>query len=158
MKANLSHTTTFTKAERLKSRSLITRLFAEGQSKLIYPFRIVWLPTILSSETSFNTKKNSRNQQIYPAKFSVSVSKRHFSNATDRNRIKRQIRECYRLQKPAFYDALDKKMLAIDQQKQALDADQREVLVIMFLYVPKKKLDYDFLFQKMGDCLRALSR
>ena len=80
---------TFNKKEKLKSEKLITQLFAEGQSVAVYPLRLVYLPT------NFDGVK---------IKAGVSVSKRHFKNAVDRNRIKRLIREAYRLQKPEFFN------------------------------------------------------
>ena len=49
----------------------------------------------------------------FPAQVMVSVSKRTFAHATDRNKIKRQLRELYRLQKTALYQTLtqhDKKI------------------------------------------------
>ena len=81
---------TFNKKEKLKSEKLITQLFAEGQSVAVYPLRLVYLPTNFDDGVRI--------------KAGVSVSKRHFKNAVDRNRIKRLIREAYRLQKPDFFN------------------------------------------------------
>ncbi len=44
----------------------------------------------------------------YPVQFGVSVPKRKFKRAVDRNRIKRLIRESYRLQKKIVYSSVDK--------------------------------------------------
>jgi ribonuclease P protein component len=81
---------TFNKSEKLKSEKLITQLFAEGESVLVYPLRMVYI------QTGF--------EDGVRVKVGVSVSKRHFKNAVDRNRIKRLIREAYRLQKGAFFN------------------------------------------------------
>ncbi|MGJ8591483.1 MAG: ribonuclease P protein component [Aquaticitalea sp.] len=81
---------TFNKKEKLKSEKLITQLFAEGKSVAAYPLRLVYL------HTSF--------EDGVKAKAGVSVSKRNFKNAVDRNRIKRLLREAYRLQKPAYFN------------------------------------------------------
>lgn len=81
---------TFNKKEKLKSEKLITQLFAEGQSVVAYPLRLVYLPTTFDD----NVK----------VKAGVSVSKRNFKNAVDRNRIKRLMREAYRLQKGAYFN------------------------------------------------------
>ena len=70
----------FSKAERLCSRKAIDKLFAEGKSFTLFPLRILHLP----QET---------NQVL------ISVSKRRFKRAVDRNAIKRRIREGYRLNK-----------------------------------------------------------
>ena len=85
----------FKKGERLKSRKTIELLFSKGQSFSQYPLRLVW------------TKTDSPPSP-YPVQFTVSVSKRRFPRAVRRNRIKRQLREAYRLNKPLLYEGLDK--------------------------------------------------
>ena len=82
----------FRKDEILRKKKLIDRLFAEGRTFHIYPFKLFWLATPL--ETSI------------PAQMLISVSKRSFRDAVDRNRIKRQIREVYRINKQTLYDQL----------------------------------------------------
>ena len=73
------------KQERLKSRKLIGKLFEEGESIKKFPFRLVYLKTTHTSKS------------IIQASFSV--PKRNFKKAVDRNRIKRLLREAYRLEK-----------------------------------------------------------
>lgn len=75
---------TFPKSERLSSKKIIDALFTEGASFYFYPFSIRLLP-ITNQATSHQ--------------FMVSVSKRNFKRAVDRNRIKRLVREAYRLNK-----------------------------------------------------------
>lgn len=81
----------FDRTERLKSRKVIGALFKGGQSYVAYPLRVVWVP--LGDETATE----------HPAQVAISVSKRAFKTAVARNRIKRQIREAYRLHKHEFY-------------------------------------------------------
>ena len=81
---------TFSNTEKLKSKKLIEQLFAEGQSVSSYPLRLVFV------KTDFND-----NCKV---KAGVSVSKRHFKKAVDRNRIKRLMREAYRLNKSVFFN------------------------------------------------------
>ena len=81
---------TFNKTEKLKSQKLIEKLFLEGKSVVSYPLRLVFI------ETTFND-----NVKV---KAGVSVSKRHFKNAVDRNRIKRLMREAYRLNKANYFN------------------------------------------------------
>ena len=76
---------TLGKKERLKSRKLIGRLFEEGTSIKNFPYRLVYLSTEITS--------------VFSVKASFSVPKRNFKKAVDRNRIKRLIREAYRLEK-----------------------------------------------------------
>jgi len=75
---------TFSKRERIVSRKLIEQLFSKGssQSMSAFPLRIVYIQKERDGE---------------PLQVLVSVSKRHFKHAVDRNRVKRQIREAYRL-------------------------------------------------------------
>lgn len=74
---------TFCKAERLCSHKVIEALFAGGNKSVsAYPIRAIFMPV------------EQGNVQLL-----ISVSKRHFKHAVDRNRIKRQIREAYRLNK-----------------------------------------------------------
>lgn len=74
----------FPKNEKLKSRKLIERLFAEGKSVPKYPIRLVFMPLTV-------------NGIFTQAGFSV--SKKAFKKAVDRNRVKRLMREAYRLNK-----------------------------------------------------------
>ncbi|GGK84880.1 ribonuclease P protein component [Rufibacter glacialis] len=75
----------FPREERLRSKKLIEQLFREGSSFNSYPLRFVALHVPGPAEL--------------PVQVLVSVSKRNFKKAVDRNRIKRQLREAYRLHK-----------------------------------------------------------
>ncbi len=83
---------TFNKKEKLKSKKLIDLLFTKGQSVSAYPLRLVYMPTTFDEDII--------------AKTSVSVSKRNFKTAIDRNRIKRLLRESYRLNKATYFNNL----------------------------------------------------
>ena len=76
---------TFTKEERLCNKKLIDELFHNGSSFLCYPFKVSWLLTDTPQE--------------FPAQVLLSVSKKRFKHAVDRNLLKRRIREAYRLNK-----------------------------------------------------------
>ena len=84
---------TFSKRERIVSRKLMEQLFAKGSSMSAsaFPLRIVYQPT-------------QRNE--VPVQILVSVSKRHFKHAVDRNRAKRQIREAYRHHKQVLTERI----------------------------------------------------
>jgi ribonuclease P protein component len=79
---------TFTKEERLCAKKRIDTLFKSGSSFVLYPFRIVFI-----------LEKNKQTENILPCHSILSVSKRRFKRAVDRNAIKRMMRESYRLQK-----------------------------------------------------------
>ena len=104
---------TFSRAERLKSRKLIGSLFKGGESLVAYPLRVVWTAIPPDMDAAF------------PAQLSISVSKRLFKTAVQRNRLKRQIREAYRLQKAGFYEKLGTRHIAI-----------------MVMYIAKEPLPY----------------
>ncbi|WP_233188645.1 ribonuclease P protein component [Tenacibaculum sp. SG-28] len=82
------------KEERLKSKKLIGNLYAEGKSIKVFPLRMVYLQT--------------EHTSTYPAQVGVSVPKRNFKRAVDRNRIKRLLRECYRKEKSLVYNEISK--------------------------------------------------
>jgi ribonuclease P protein component len=84
----------FRKDEILRKKKLIDRLFAEGHSFFVYPFKVFYLPVTL--ETAF------------PSQVMISVGKRAFKHAVERNRIRRQIREAYRQNKHLLYNHLEK--------------------------------------------------
>jgi len=81
---------TYSKNEKLKSKTLIERLFNEGKSVSSFPLRMVFI------ETEFD--------ESVKAKCGVSVSKRNFKKAVDRIRIKRLMREAYRLNKNIYFN------------------------------------------------------
>lgn len=85
---------TLGKQERLKSRKLISQLFTEGKSIKVFPLRMVYLKI--------------EHHSNFPVQCGVSVPKRNFKKAVDRNRIKRLLRESYRLQKNIVYSEVDK--------------------------------------------------
>jgi len=81
---------TYSKKEKLKSKKLIEKLFVEGQSVSAFPLRLVYMEVVFDDGSKQKT--------------GVSVSKRNFKNAVDRNRIKRLLREAYRLQKGDYFN------------------------------------------------------
>lgn len=85
---------TYPKDEKLKSRTTIDLMFTEGKSVSKYPLRLVYMPL--------------DKVEGIPLKMGVSVSKKHFKKATDRNYFKRVLRETYRHHKHIIINKLDK--------------------------------------------------
>lgn len=110
---------TFSKEERLCSKRLIALLFSKGSSFNVYPLRFVYYAP----------------QDAPPGQPQVliSVSKRYFKRATDRNRLKRQIREAYRLNKHILYQNPEQApqllgILYIGKEKKSFDSIQKKLI------------------------------
>jgi ribonuclease P protein component len=106
----------YPKAEKLKSKKTIDLLFSEGRSVSKYPLRLVFAPADFEEEV--------------PLKMGVSVSKKYFKNAVDRNYFKRVLRECYRLNKHLLTENVNKKY------------------AFMFFYQTKERLTYPEINEK----------
>jgi len=80
----------YSKKDKLKSKKQIDLLFSEGKSVTVFPLRLVYLNTKFDDGVIIKT--------------GVSVSKRLHKTAVARNKIKRLIREAYRLNKPLYFN------------------------------------------------------
>jgi len=120
---------TLKKAERLDRKKVIGKMFAGGQgarSFTVFPLRVVCLmePELKSQ-----------------ASVLISVSKRYFKHAVDRNRVKRQIREAYRLNKGPLTEAL-------------AQLDLKSALAI--IYVTNELMPTDFIEKRMKVAIEKL--
>lgn len=106
---------TYPKNEKLKSKITIDLLFSKGKSVSKYPLRLVYV------DSDFGIPKGSEQK----LKMGVSVSKKYFKHAVDRNYFKRVLRETYRLNKYLLTDNLDKPY------------------AFMFFYQTKERLTYE---------------
>jgi ribonuclease P protein component len=116
--------------EKLKSHKTIDLLFSEGKSISKYPLRLVFVE---------NTDENNVEKML----MGVSVSKKYFKRAVDRNYFKRVLRECYRLNQNLLKDNL------------------KTPYAFMFFYQTKEKLSYQEieektiqLFQKFNETIK----
>ena len=105
----------FPTSQKLKSRKAIELLFSEGKTINKFPIRVFFIPS----------------EEIKVTQTVFAVPKRSFKSAVDRNRIKRQIREAYRL------------------HKQLLITDAGKKYTLLFLYIGKNKLPYQEIEKSM---------
>jgi len=104
--------TSFNKREKLRSKKAFTELIKLGQSFHSQPFLIIW--------------EKTNPEEKYPAQVAVSVPKKLFKRAVDRNIIKRRTLEAYRLNKHNLYKFLESKnfglvFIIIYREKQIAD-------------------------------------
>lgn len=98
--------------ERLKSLTAVRRLFADGETGFVYPFRYI----------IYTEKSTSPSVEVL-----FSVPKRYHKRANRRNLLRRRTKEAYRLQKSGLHEALAGKGVAMD---------------IAFVYSAKEVLPY----------------
>ena len=120
----------FKKEERLCNVKLIEKLFTSGSSFLVYPFRIVWLSELADS--------------VHPVQVLISVPKKRFKRAVDRNLIKRRIREVYRLHKSEYL------LPFLNENSSGL--------ILGITYVGNEIGEYAFLDKKFKDALNRLKK
>lgn len=116
---------TFNKKERLKSKKQIDALFSHGNSLTVFPIKVFYV------ETRFKDSSN--------IKAAVSVGKKKFKKAIDRNRIKRLLREAYRLNKPTKFN------------------NSETAYALLFLYIGKEMPSFENINNKMEQLLNKLS-
>lgn len=116
------------KTEKLKSRKQIELLFATGKSFTVFPLR-----------ASYSLSAAAGTLPV--AQIGVTASKRNFKRAVDRNRIKRLLREAYRLQKI--------ELATILQQKNAK-------AFVFFMYTGKEMPTFVQVKNAMEQCLQKL--
>lgn len=103
-------TQSFPKREKLKNKKLIEQLFVKGKSVSSYPIKLIFLKTELHLDV--------------PIQAGVTVPKKNFKSAVKRNRIKRLIRESYRLNKACVFN------------------NSKGTFAFLFLYLGKKVPEY----------------
>ena len=119
-------TNTFPLKEHLKNKRVIEKLYAEGASVTSYPLRAVFL---------------EQEEQEPTAAILISVAKRRFRHAVDRNLVKRRIREAYRTSKHPFVDALQAK---------------GKKMAVAILYIDTRHNSTEFIKRKMERLLAGI--
>jgi ribonuclease P protein component len=127
----------FPKKEKLVSRKLIDRLFVGGGSKSMscFPLRLVFMVLDHNDEALEN---NGANADVVDAQMLVSVPKRCFKHAVDRNRVKRQVREAYRRHRDLY------------------EIPEGKYLAMAFIWLDHQHHDSAEVDEKVGGLLRRL--
>lgn len=118
---------TFCKSERLCNKILFEELLTSDFSFVSYPFRII--------------AKKSSQQDEFPARIAVSISKKRFKRAVKRNRLKRLTREAYRLNKVAYFEN-----------------NQFSTLDILFVYLENTEWSYVKIEKAIRNSLHKITR
>lgn len=119
-------TNTFSKPEHLCGETRITKLYTQGKGFIAYPLRVVYI-------------LEPKNTDLI--KVLVSVPKKRFKRAVKRNRLKRLMRESYRLNKHSIIDVLEQYNLQLD---------------ISFNYVSDDEMDFLSIEKKMKVALKRI--
>ncbi|MGR4838602.1 MULTISPECIES: ribonuclease P protein component [unclassified Bacteroides] len=119
---------TLRKSERLDKKKVIEKMFAGGSHSFsVFPLRVVYLPVDEPEAT---------------ASILVSVSKRRFKRAVKRNRVKRQIREAYRVNKHELLSVL---------------AEKQCRLAIAFIYLSDRLEDFSLIETRVKTALARIA-
>lgn len=110
---------TYPKTDRLKSKTIIDSLFTKGTSVSVYPLRLVFVKT--------------QHENVPSLLMGVSVSKKYFKKAVDRNYFKRLLRETYRLNQNILRETIE---------------NQEEKYSMMFFYQTKERFSFEEINQK----------
>ena len=118
------------KSERLSSKRKISRLFSEGKSINIFPLRILYII-------------EDQQEKAPPLQFAFSIPKRNFRKAVHRNKLKRKIKEAYRLNK--------------HQLKEELEVKQNSIFGII-IYLDKSFHDYQVIEKSVNKGILKLKK
>lgn len=114
------------KKEKLKSRKELDALFNGGKSFLVFPVKVFYAYTDATSAA---------------VKTGVGVSSRYFKKATDRNRVKRLLRETYRTEKAPLLEVIQTQSISLN---------------VFLLYVDKSLPEYTNLKKVMNTVIQKL--
>ncbi len=129
---------TLNKRERIKKRKEIECLFKEGMVFNVSPLRVFYF---FDRDRHSEALEESKEKTFL--KVGVGVSKRHFKKAVDRNRIKRLMREAYRLQKLPLQNMLKEKGYSLQ---------------VFFIYTGKELPEYLLIKEKIAIVLLQLQQ
>ncbi|NPA42404.1 MAG: ribonuclease P protein component [Chlorobi bacterium] len=112
------------KAYRIKRKKIMDALIGEGESLFLYPFKLIYKEMPLPEDVPFQ--------------MAVGVSKKRFRKAVRRNRVRRLVRESFRL------------------EQHRLPSDRQ--LALLIVYVGKEEEKFDFMRRRMARLLDMLTQ
>ena len=124
----MNHPNSFPKKEHLCGEKRINALFSSGHAFVVYPFRVVYI---------LEPANNNETAIV----IMVSVPKKRFKRAVKRNRLKRLMREAYRLNKQELISILESEL---------------SLLKVSFQYISDEELDFETVEKKMKVALQKL--
>ena len=126
---------TLGKDQRLKSRKRIERIFREGKSINVFPYRVYYMLE--------NGAPPGSARPAHALQAGFGVSSRHFKKAVDRNRIKRLTREAYRLNKGTLDQIVEQRKLSLS---------------VFFIYTGKELPDHRLVSGKIVVALEKIGK
>ena len=133
----------FPKEERLHHRSLVDGLFRFGKSFYEFPFRVTW--RTMNREELRENFRNILPDNIGNLQMMVTVPKKKRRHAVDRVKMRRRIREAYRLNRSSLKSSVDKR-------------EDMGTMSIALVYIHDKNLPYSLIEEKMCSLLEKLKR
>ncbi len=124
-----SYNFSFPKKYRINSKLVFEKLIAHNQTVFLYPFKCYYLFSTLEDGQEVNS-------------MAITVPKRNFKRAVDRNRMKRVTREVYRIN---HHQILDRKTVVKNKK-----------LSLLFIYIATKKENFVFMEMKMQEILKKI--
>lgn len=119
------------KQEKLRSRTAVNRLFADGKSLMAFPLRAAYRIRPVAD--------NAAHLQ-----FLITIPKKRIRHAVDRVLLRRRVREAYRLnRRELLVPALEQAGLGVD---------------IAFVYLDKSLAPYDVILEKMTTLLERIAQ
>lgn len=132
---------TLGKDEKLRHKSLVDGVFKSGETVYDYPLRLTY--RILSTEDLESNFRNTVPDGIGSLQMLITVPKKKLRHAVDRVRMRRLIRETYRLNRPALKEAV-------------AGSPKVRTLSMAFIYLQGEKTDYAVIEKKMKRLLEEL--
>lgn len=133
----------FDKSEKLRLRTLVNALFDQGASVYAYPLRLVWRQ--IEEEELKSCFRCGMPEGIGRVQFLITIPKKRCRHAVDRVRMRRLVREAYRLRRSQLAEAL------------GCNPGIRS-LSLAFIFTGTKTEDYKTIDRAVDRLLRKLSK